>query len=261
MLTLLSPAKSLDLSAPPAGLPITQPRLEEDITALLERCKQLDVATLRKLMKLSEPLGELNHRRFQEMSWPFTGDNAKPCILTFRGDVYRGLDAATLSKRDLRWAQNRLRILSGLYGLLRPLDLIQPYRLEMGTRLENARGKNLYEFWGNRLAETLNAEHRKRRVKGVLNLASNEYFKAVPAERLEPRLITADFHELRDGKLKTISFYAKRARGLLARFVVDHRVDDPEGLKGFAEEGYGFRPDLSTDSRFLFTRVKDWAAA
>ena len=261
MLPLLSPAKSLDLSAPEIDLPVTRPQLEADVAALIRRCKELDVATLRQLMKLSQPLGELNYERFQEMTLKLDSKRARPCVLAFQGDVYKGLDAASLSKRDLKWAQGRLRILSGLYGVLRPLDLIQPYRLEMGTRLATDRGKDLYAFWGDRLAAALNAEHAKRRVKAVLNLASNEYFKAVPTASLEPRLVTADFQEYRDGKLKTISFYAKRARGLLARFIIDRRVDDPAGLKDFAAEGYEFRPELSTDSRFLFTRPRDWASA
>lgn len=261
MLTLLSPAKSLDFTAPAMELPASRPQLEKDVAALIRRCKELDVATLRKLMKLSQPLGELNYERFQEMSWPFDTNNAKPCLLAFRGDVYKGLDADTLTKRDLKWAQGRLRILSGLYGVLRPLDLIQPYRLEMGTRLANERGRDLYAFWGDRIAATLNAEHSKRRVKAVLNLASNEYWKAVAADSLEPRVITADFQEYRDGQLKTISFYAKRARGLMARFVIDQRVDDPAGLKDFAAEGYSFEPKLSTADRLLFTRQRDWAAS
>ena len=261
MLTLLSPAKSLDFSFRSEGLPATRPRLEGEIGLLIERCKELDVENLRRLMSLSQKLGELNYERFQEMSLPFTPENAKPCVLAFQGDVYKGLDAASLTKRDLVWAQERLRILSGLYGVLRPLDLIQPYRLEMGTRLANERGKDLYAFWGTRLADALNAEHEKRPVAAVLNLASNEYFKAVPADRLKPRVVTAEFQELRDGALKTISFYAKRARGLLARFVIERRIDDPEGLKEFAEEGYGFRPDLSDADRLRFVRDQHWATA
>ncbi len=254
MLTLLSPAKSLDFSPAPRGLPTTEPRFEHDIEVLLGRCKRLSVSSLRKLMSLSQPLAELNRERFQEMTLPFTPENSKPSVLAFTGDVYQGLDAASLTKRDLRYAQDHLRILSGFYGILRPLDLMQPYRLEMGTRLANTRGKNLYEFWKNRLVDSLNAEHAERPVAAVLNLASNEYFKAVPAKRLEPPLVTALFQEIRDGEPKTISFYAKRARGLLARFQVVHRIEDPEGLKDFAEEGYEFRPDLSTDDRLVFTR-------
>lgn len=260
MLTLLSPAKTLDFEVSAAGLPTTAPRFEEDIDVLLGRCKKLTVAKLRALMKLSRPLAELNRERFQAMSLPFTAANSKPCLLTFRGDVYRGLDAASLSNRDLKWAQSHLRILSGLYGILRPLDLMQPYRLEMGTRLSNPRGKNLYDFWGDRLVESLNAEHAERPVKAVLNLASNEYFKAVPEKRLDAPLVTALFQEIRDGKPKTISFSAKRARGLMARFIVRSRIDAPEGLKDFAEEGYSFRPELSREDRLLFVREQDWAA-
>lgn len=256
MLTLLSPAKSLDFSPAPAGLRTTEPRFGEDIELLMARCKKLKVSSLRKLMNLSQPLAELNRGRFQQMSWPFTEANAKPALLAFQGDVYRKLDAASLSRRDLAWAQSRVRVLSGLYGLLRPLDLIQPYRLEMGTKLDNPRGKNLYSFWGDRIVDALNAEHAKRRHSAVLNLASIEYFKAVPAARLRPRLVTAVFQEIRDGKPKVIAFSAKRARGLMTRFVIDNRIDDPAGLLDFSEEGYGFRQDLSTDDRLVFTRAQ-----
>ncbi|MFQ5528186.1 MAG: peroxide stress protein YaaA [Thermoanaerobaculia bacterium] len=252
MLTLLSPAKTMDFSAAPEGLRATRPQFEEDIEILLARCKKLGAAELAELMKLSPTLAELNRQRFQEMTLPFTAENSKPCLLAFRGDVYRKLDASSLSKRDLNWAQGRIRILSGLYGLLRPLDLIQPYRLEMGTRLDNARGRNLYEFWGSRLVDELNADKKSKGV--VLNLASSEYFKAVPEKKLEPRLVTAVFQEIRDGKPKTIAFSAKRARGLMARYVVDNRVDEPEGLKDFAAEGYRFRKSLSEPDRLVFTR-------
>ena len=254
MLTLLSPAKTLDFSAAPDGLPVTEPRFEKDIAVLMKRCKKLGVRTLRQLMNLSQPLAELNRQRFQDMSLPFTRENSKPSLLAFQGDVYKGLDAGSLTQTDLRWAQDHLRILSGFYGMLRPLDLMQPYRLEMGARLGNTRGKNLYQFWGNRLADALNAELADQPAPTILNLASNEYFKAVPRKRLEPRLVTADFKEIRDGKPRTISFFAKRARGLMARFQVKHRIDDPERLKDFAEEGYGFQPDLSADDRLVFTR-------
>ncbi len=254
MLTLLSPAKTLDLSAAPADLPATAPRFEKDTAVLMKQCKKLDVDSLRKLMKLSQPLAELNHRRFQDMSLPFTRENAKPSVLAFKGDVYKGLDAGSLSRKELSWAQDHLRILSGFYGLLRPLDLIQPYRLEMGTRLANARGKNLYAFWGDRLAGALNDEIAEHPAPAILNLASNEYSKAVPAKLLKPRLITAEFKEIRDGKARTISFFAKRARGLMARFQVRNCIEDPEGLKDFAREGYGFRPELSAADRLVFTR-------
>lgn len=254
MLTLLSPAKTLDFaSAIPDELPLTTPRFEMDTRILAQRCQEFDVEALRALMSLSEPLAELNHGRFQTMTWPFTPDNARPCVLAFQGDVYKRLDAASLSGDDLVWAQDRLRILSGLYGLLRPLDLIQPYRLEMGSKLTNERGRNLYEFWGDRLVDSINAE-AEGNPGVVLNLASDEYFKAVPEQRLKPRLVKAVFQEIRDGEPKTIAFLAKKARGLMARFIVRRRVEDVEGLEVFAEEGYLFRADLSGRDRLVFTR-------
>ncbi len=256
MLALLSPAKTLDLSPAPKGLPVTRPAFKKDIGVLMRRCKTLNVAELRKLMKLSEPLAELNHERFQTMSPRFTLGNSKAALLAFRGDVYRKLDATSLSRPDLLWAQDHLRILSGFYGLLRPLDLMQPYRLEMGTRLATERGSTLYAFWGSRLADALNAEHKKRPMAAVLNLASNEYIKAVPVERLAMPMVTAQFQEWRDGKLKTIAFSAKKARGLMARFVVENRIEEPAALKRFAVEGYSFQPDLSSDDQLLFVRQR-----
>jgi cytoplasmic iron level regulating protein YaaA (DUF328/UPF0246 family) len=190
------------------------------------------------------------------MVLPSTPERSKAALLAFSGDVYRKLDSGSLSPADLRWAQDHLRILSGLYGLLRPLDLIQPYRLEMGTRLPNPRGKSLYAFWGDRLADALNAEHAARPAAAVLNLASIEYIKAVPVERLEMPMVTASFQEWRDGKLKTIAFSAKRARGLMARFVIEGRIERPEQLHEFAVEGYSFQPQLSTADRLLFARQR-----
>jgi cytoplasmic iron level regulating protein YaaA (DUF328/UPF0246 family) len=254
MLILLSPAKTVDFSPAPEDLATTAPQFEADIEVLLQRCRELSVESLRGLMKISEPLAELNHQRFQEMSLPFTAENSKACLLAFQGDVFKQLDAPSLSKSDLEWSQDRLRILSGFYGLLRPMDLIQPYRLEMGTRLSNPRGKNLYEFWGNQLVDSLNTEHAARPVAAVLNLASNEYIKAVPRQRLEPPMVTAVFQEIRDGQPKPIGFLAKKARGMMARFVVQERIIDPEGIKDFTAEGYGFRPDLSSAEEVVFTR-------
>ena len=251
MLTLLSPAKTLDFSPMPEGLATTAPRFENDVEVLLARCKELSAADLAELMSLSEPLAQLNYERFQAMRLPFTPENSKACLLAFQGDVYKRLDAGTLSRRDLEWAQDHVRILSGLYGLLRPLDRIQPYRLEMGTRLDNERGANLYQFWGDKLADALNEESDGA---PVLNLASNEYVKAVPTDRLSSPMVTAVFQEMRDGKPKTIAFLAKKARGLMTRFVVENRIDEPEGLKDFGEEGYAFEPDLSTGDRLVFLR-------
>ena len=254
MLILLSPAKTLDLSPAPPGLPTTRPQFKNDIAILMQRCKALDAARLAKLMKLSDSLADLNHQRFQAMSPSFTRKNSKACLLAFQGDVYRRLDAASLTKPDLLWAQDRLRIISGLYGLLRPLDLIQPYRLEMGTRLDTERGRNLYEFWGNRLADALNKEQRKQPTASILNLASNEYIMAVPINRLETPMITAHFQEIRDGKPKTIGFSAKKARGMMARYVIQNRIEDPSRLEGFSDEGYGYRPDLSSADAMFFVR-------
>ena len=256
LLALLSPAKTLDTSPAAKDLPVTRPALKKDIGILMRRCKGLEATELRKLMKLSEPLAELNHERFQAMSPRFTLGNSKAALLAFQGDVYRKLDAETLSRPDLLWAQDHLRIISGLYGLLRPLDLMQPYRLEMGTRLATERGKDLYSFWGGRLADALNAEHKKRPLAAVLNLASNEYIKAVPADRLAMPMITANFQEWRDGKLKTISFSAKKARGLMARYLVEKRIEKPHLLKRFARDGYRFDKDRSTADTLLFTRQK-----
>ena len=254
MLALLSPAKTLDFSPIPESLATTSPRFAGDIEVLMKRCKRLSVASLRELMHLSEPLAQLNHQRFQAMSLPFTPENSKPCLLAFQGDVYKRLEAASLSKTDLDWSQDHLRILSGFYGLLRPLDLIQPYRLEMGTRLSTRRGKNLYQFWGDRLVDALNAEAAEREHLAIVNLASVEYMKAVPRQRLEAPLVTVVFQEIRDGQPKTIAFLAKKARGMMARFIVEQRIEAPEALKDFSAEGYGFRTDLSEIDRLVFTR-------
>ncbi len=260
MLTVLSPAKTFDLDVSPEGVPTSVPRLGEDVEVLLARCRELSTETLKELMKLSDSLAELNYRRFQEMSLPHASANAKPCGLAFGGDVYRGLAAASLSREELEWAQDRIRILSGLYGVLRPLDLIQPYRLEMGTRLATERGRDLYEFWGDRIAKALNDESRNGGAPVLLNLASNEYFRSVRPAALQLPVVTALFQELRDGRPRTISFSAKRARGLMARFIIENRVETPQGLTDFAVEGYRYQPDMSESNRQLFLRPRDWTA-
>ena len=250
MLVLLSPAKSLDTSPLALDLELTEPRFGDDTTELMARCKQLSAPDLRGLMRISESLATLNQQRFQEMGMPHTSANAKPALLTFQGDVYKELDVSSLREADLQYAQDHVRILSGLYGLLRPMDLIQPYRLEMGTKLETARGANLYEFWGDRLVASLNAEPTDM----VLNLASKEYFKAVPPANLKKPLITAVFHEMRDGQPKTIGLLAKRARGMMTRWIVRNRIDDPEHLVGFSEGGYQFSDELSGERHLVFVR-------
>jgi len=205
-------------------------------------------------MKLSDKLAALNMARFQTWLKPFNLDNAKQALLAFKGDVYTGLDADTLDEVGLEFAQQHLRILSGLYGVLRPLDLMQAYRLEMGTKFANKKGKDLYQFWGSQLRDSLEAELKE----GVLiNLASNEYFKAVEAKKLKARIITPIFKDLKNGQYKIISFYAKKARGLMSRYIIDHRLIKPESIKDFDSEGYRFSPEMSQADEWVFLRNHD----
>lgn len=254
MLALISPAKRLDLDPTPWGARATQPALLDETERLLERCRQLTPPDLQGLMSISEALAELNFQRFQEFETPFTPENAKPAALTFAGDTYLGLNASEFEAGDWEFAQDHLGILSGLYGLLRPLDLIQAYRLEMGTRLDNERGKDLYAFWKERLTALVNertAGHRDRR---VINLASKEYIKAVDPRGLAQSGITVAFKEERGDALKVIGFFAKKARGTMASWMIRERLEDAEGLKGFTELGYGYREDLSSEVEWVFTR-------
>ena len=254
MLTVVSPAKALDFKPAPAGLPATQPALMAQTRELMKTARRLTPTDLAGLMGLSDKLAQLNRDRFRAFRLTHTADNAKQAALAFAGDTYRGLDAATLDGDDLVWAQERLRILSGLYGLLRPLDLIQPYRLEMGTRLATGRGESLYDFWGDRIARALNGALAGHESRTVVNAASIEYFSAVKRERLKARVVTPVFREERDGVARTISFSAKAARGMIARFAIRRRIDRPEGLKDFAEAGYRFRPELSDEATYVFLR-------
>ncbi len=256
MITLLSPAKNLDLSPSPAGLPYTTPAMLEETEKLMVTARRLTKAKLAQLMSISDELAELNRQRFQDFSTPFTPDNAKQAALMFAGDTYRGFQATELGPEDLGWAQDHVAILSGLYGVLRPLDLMQPYRLEMGTSLATRRGKTLYRFWGDRIARELAARLEGHSSRVILNCASGEYFKAVDQKALGLPVVHCHFKEDRGGVLKIISFSAKRARGMMARHVVRHRVDDLAGVREFAEDGYAFRPDLSDDSNLTFVRPK-----
>ncbi|WP_039017425.1 peroxide stress protein YaaA [Halocynthiibacter namhaensis] len=251
MLALLSPAKSLDFSAAPEGVAHTMPDFQEDANRLALIAKKLSVEDLRKLMKISEGLAQLNVNRFNAFGKSSTAENAKQASLAFTGDTYQGLQAWDFDASDFTYAQDHLRILSGLYGLLRPLDLMQPYRLEMGSRLENKAGKNLYAYWGDRLAKAVDQISEG---PAVVNLASNEYFKAAGTKALKTSVITPEFREERGNELKMIGFYAKRARGSMARYMVQNRVDRPEGLKDFNTDGYGFRADLSDAKKWVFTR-------
>jgi len=253
MLTVISPAKTLDYNTPPTTDHYTQPEWLDESQRLIDELRTLSVQDVAGLMKLSDKLASLNVARYESWSRPFTPDNAKQALLAFKGDVYTGLDAESLSEADLEFAQQHLRMLSGLYGLLRPLDLMQPYRLEMGTRLGNARGKDLYEFWGTRLTEALNAE-----LSGpdavLVNLASNEYFKSIQPKKLDARLITPVFKDWKNGQYKIISFYAKKARGLMARYIIQNHIEDPEQLKGFDLEGYRFDAESSKGDTWVFIR-------
>ena len=249
MIIVLSPAKSMDMK--PASLAdFTQPVFLNRSEQLVDRLRKFSVTELMALMDISEKLADLNRRRFKEWQPPFSSGNAKQAILAFAGEVYEGLDAGSLKLRDIRYAQKHLRILSGLYGVLRPLDLIQPYRLEMGRPLETETAKNLYGFWRDAVTENLNAADGKV----LVNLASQEYFKAIDTVKLEKEIVSPVFKDEKNGKLKIISFYAKKARGTMARYLIENRVADLDGILGFAQDGYVYNPGLSTSSEPVFTR-------
>ncbi|MBA3988278.1 peroxide stress protein YaaA [Aliidiomarina maris] len=254
MLLVVSPAKNLDFESPAAVDDYTQPRHLDDSAALIQRARELSPQQIASLMKISDKLAGLNAARFAEWQTPFTPDNAKAAVFAFNGDVYAGLDAASLSPDTIAYAQQHMRILSGLYGLLRPLDLMQAYRLEMGTKLDNPRGKDLYAFWGARIAEQLNQDMQQSGDKYLLNLASNEYFKAVDKKALDAEIISPVFKDTKNGQLKVISFYAKKARGMMARYVVENQVTSLKELKGFTAEGYKYDAALSSESAPVFTR-------
>ncbi|MBB5322845.1 peroxide stress protein YaaA [Marinobacter oulmenensis] len=253
MLMIISPAKTLDYESPLATQNHTRPDFLDDACELIDQLKELEPHQVSNLMSISDKLGQLNAERFQNWHTPFTLDNARQAVLAFKGDVYTGLDAASFSEEDFEFAQKHLRILSGLYGLLKPLDLMQPYRLEMGTRFENHRGKDLYAFWGSRLTEALNGLLADDD-QVLVNLASNEYFKSVQKKQLDARLITPQFKDWKNGQYKMISFYAKKARGLMCRYAIQNRITDAEDLKGFDLEGYYFSSEHSDNNNWVFLR-------
>jgi hypothetical protein len=255
MLFLLSPAKSLDYATPLGDIPHTQPQFKTQSQALIEVLRTQSPQQLASLMDLSDALAALNVARYAAWSPRSTLRNARPAVLAFNGDVYEGLQARTLPVADLEWAQQHVAILSGLYGVLRPLDLLQPYRLEMGTRLETPQGSNLYQFWGSTLAQHLNQCLRADTSPVVVNLASQEYFKAVDRKTLKAPVVECVFEDYKGGKYKVISFHAKRARGLMARYAIEHRITTPEGLKHFDSEGYGYAPEASAPDRLVFRRT------
>lgn len=253
MLMVISPAKNLDYESPLATKTYTQPQFLDDACELIDQLKPLEPHQVSNLMGISEKLGQLNAERYQTWHTPFTPKNARQAVLAFNGDVYTGLEAASFGEDDFEFAQKHLRILSGLYGILRPLDLMQPYRLEMGTRFENSRGKDLYAFWGNKLTNALNDELADEG-QMLINLASNEYFKSINKQALNARIITPQFKDWKNGQYKMISFYAKKARGLMCAYAIKNRINTPEDLKGFDVAGYRFSDEQSNGDNWVFLR-------
>lgn len=258
MLTVISPAKKLDETprALPDGLSLSDPEFSKDALKLAKIARRLTIDDLRTLSGISENLARLNKERFAAFSATPNSGTVFPAIHCFAGDTYVGLQANTMSPNSLHWATGRLRILSGLYGLLRPLDAIQAYRLEMGSKLATPKGPDLYAYWGDRLAKAINRLANEQSAGVIVNCASVEYFSAVNRACLKPRVITPQFMEETDGGLKTISFWAKRARGAMARFICDNELTDPTDLQSFSEQGYRFRPDLSGEDKLFFSRAE-----
>jgi cytoplasmic iron level regulating protein YaaA (DUF328/UPF0246 family) len=254
MLMVISPAKTLDYDTPPTTKRFTQPEHLDHAQLLIDQLRNLSPQQISELMHLSDKLAALNVARYGSWTPEFTPDNAKQALLAFKGDVYTGLNASDFSEQDFNFAQTHLRMLSGLYGVLRPLDLMQPYRLEMGTKLANARGKDLYGFWGERISNWLNDALAAQGDDVLLNLASNEYFGAVKRNALNARVIDVDFKDMKNGQYKIISFYAKKARGLMTRYVIKERIEQPEQLKAFAYDGYRYSPDDSSIDHLVFLR-------
>lgn len=251
MLTLLSPSKTLNEDACSVEK-ATKPVLLDSSKVLIKRLKSMSKKDISKLMGISDKLSELNFDRFQSFSTPFTPKNAKPALTYFKGDVYEGLKAEDFDKKDFEFAQKHLRILSGLYGLLRPMDLMQAYRLEMGTKLKNEKGKDLYEFWGEKITEKINEDESDV----IVNLASNEYFKAVKPKKMKGNLIVPVFKEKKGDDYKVIGLFAKKARGMMARYIIKNRINNPEKIKDFNESGYKFNKKLSNEKEWVFTRNK-----
>jgi hypothetical protein len=254
MLLVISPAKTLDYETPLKTRRHTQPDYLDDAQLLVNRARNYSALDIAELMQVSMKIAELNFSRFHDWQQPFTPQNARQAILAFKGDVYTGLDAGSFTAADFDFAQSHLRILSGLYGLLRPLDLMQPYRMEMGRRIDTERGANLYQFWKTRIADGLNRQLRRIRSDCLVNLASQEYFKAVDTRALNADVITPEFKEHRNGQYRMIGVYAKKARGQLSRFVIRNRLTDAEAIKSFDESGYAYNPDLSSTQKWVFSR-------
>jgi len=254
MLIVISPAKTLDFETAPITKIHTQPEFLKESRQLVKQLKEMTPASVSSLMKISDKLGVLNFLRFNEWKTPFTLDNSKQALLAFKGDVYTGINAQTFSSQDLKFAQKHLRILSGLYGVLRPLDLIQAYRLEMGTKLENKQGKDLYEFWASKLTDQINQDLKASKSKYLINLASNEYFKSLQADDINAEIIVPVFKDYKNGQYKIISFFAKKARGLMSAYIIRNSLKNPEELKAFDVDGYKFYKSESNESNWVFQR-------
>ena len=259
VLILISPAKTLDFKTPATIDRFTQPDFLSDTEILVEQLGQLSAPEISSLMKVSDKLGELNASRYKTWQQNFDTTNAKQALLAFQGDVYQGINVDSFEQEDFDFAQEHLRILSGLYGILRPLDLIQPYRLEMGTKLVHAKlqglsANTLYEFWGDKLTQAVNLQLEKLDNKTIVNLASNEYFKAIEPKRLQGNIVTPVFKDWKNGKYKIISIYAKKARGMMTAYIIRNRLENAEDLKDFAEAGYKFNTELSDSKNLVFTR-------
>ena len=258
MLSVISPAKRLDFSSTGVTTDYTTPIYIEESGRLINSLKKLSVNKLGKLMSINKDLSELNYTRYQDWSPVFTKKNSKQAILAFSGEVYRGMSAADFNGADFDFAQSHLRILSGLHGLLRPLDLIQPYRLEMGTKIKIGKSKNLYAFWDEKIALKINDELKNHKNRVLINLASNEYFKAINTENIDGMLVTPVFKDFKNGQYKSIMTYAKIARGLMTSYIVKNKIEDVEGIKSFNSAGYSFNRGMSTESDLVFTRKASW---
>lgn len=254
MLLVISPAKNLDYETPATTSRFTQPKHLEHSSELIQLLRAYSVQDIAELMKLSDKLSALNVARYESWSQPFNTDNAKQAVLAFNGDVYSGLNAEDLNEEELEFTQKHLRILSGLYGVLKPLDLMQPYRLEMGTKLTNNRGNNLYAFWGDIITDDLNRSLTEEKQPVLVNLASNEYFKSVKPKDLQGRMITPVFKDWKNGQYKIISFFAKKARGLMCRYAIKNKITDAEQLKNFDLGGYQYDASLSKEDTWVYTR-------
>ncbi|MCO6524105.1 MAG: peroxide stress protein YaaA [Candidatus Schmidhempelia sp.] len=254
MITVLSPSKTLDYTTPFKIKKFTQPQFLAQSSILIERCRQLSLQQIVMLMKISPALAQINHDRFAKWQQPFTPNNARAAIFAFKGEVYEGLQVEDFTEQDLNFAQANIGILSGLYGLLRPLDLIQPYRLEMGIRLDNPKGNNLYQFWENTLTTMLNQQLAEQANPYLINLASDEYFKSINIKRLNFPVIKPVFLDQKGLEYKVISFYAKKARGLMSRFIIKNQIDSPKQLLEFNLDGYHFDKNRSTETELIFIR-------